>query len=118
MKYNDVLVPKSFSFSIRIVKLYQFLTETKKEFVMSKQILRSGTSIGANIQEAKGGISKADFSSKFSIAYKEARETQYWLKLLHETNYMELNLFKSIYKDCDELSRILYASLKTARPRI
>jgi four helix bundle protein len=79
---------KSFEFAIRIVKVYQFLVNEKKEFVLSKQLLKSGTSIGANSEEAAGGQSKADFISKISIAYKEARETKFWIRLLFATNYL------------------------------
>ncbi len=114
-KRENVLVDKSFSFSIRIVNLYKFLCSEKKEYVLSKQILRSGTSIGANIEEANGGISKADFSNKISIAYKEARETRYWIKLLHETKYIDSKLFNSLDKDNEELLKLLFSTLKTSR---
>lgn len=112
---NNVLANKSFKFAKRIVKLYQFLNHEKKDYIISKQILKSGTSVGANITEANGAISKLDFSSKISIAYKESLETKYWLKLLHETEYIEKKLFESLFNDCDELSKILYAILKTTR---
>ncbi|MGI8469040.1 MAG: four helix bundle protein [Pyrinomonadaceae bacterium] len=88
MKEN-ILLEKSFAFAIRVVKAYKYLIEEKKEFVISKQFLRSGTSIGANSEEAVGGQSKADFVSKISIAYKEARETKYWIRLLKATEYFD-----------------------------
>jgi four helix bundle protein len=112
---ENVIKDKSFKFSIRIVKLYQHLCNDKKEYNLSKQILKSGTSIGANVEESLGGISMNDFSSKISIAYKESRETEYWLKLLFETKYIDEKLFNSLYGDCVELSKILYTILKKTR---
>ena len=106
---------KAYKFAIRVVKAYQYLTNEKKEFVLSKQLLKSGTSIGANIAEANGAISVADFSSKMSIAYKECLETKYWLSLLKDTNYINQNAFESVYKDADEISKILFSILKTTR---
>ena len=97
---------KSFAFALRIVKLYQHLSDRKKEFVLSKQILRSGTSIGANFEEAHGAQSDSDFNSKISIAYKEARETSYWLRLLKASNYITEKQYNSIYPDCEELIKI------------
>ena len=88
LKNNNILVDKSFQFAIRIVKLYQYLCDDKKEFVLSKQLLRSGTSIGANISESQDAQSKNDFISKLLIALKEARESKYWIELLKETNYL------------------------------
>jgi len=116
MKHKkDVLFDKSFNFSLRVVNLYKFLASEKKEYIMSKQIIRSGTSIGANIREAKGGISKADFSAKIAISYKESLETQYWLELLFKSDFIDEKLFNSLFVDCEELSKILYATLKTTR---
>jgi four helix bundle protein len=112
MKTNPAQV-KSYSFALRIIKLYQFLCETKKEFVISKQILRSGTSIGANIEEALGGHSSRDFSAKISISYKEARETYYWLRLMHDSGFIDDKQFESIKEDCEELLRILGTIKKT-----
>lgn len=106
---------KSYDFAIRIVNAYKFLTESKKEFILSKQLLRCGTSIGANVAEANGAISDADFSAKISIAYKECLETKYWLSLLKDTEYIEDKLFESIYKDADELAKILFSILKKMR---
>lgn len=103
-KKENVIKEKSFRFSVRIVKLYQYLCNEKKEYNLSKQILKSGTSIGANVEESLGGISMNDFSSKVSIAYKESRETEYWLKLLVETGYIDEKIFKSLFNDCVELS--------------
>jgi len=116
-KRENVVLEKSFAFAVRTIKLYQFLVKEKKEFVLSKQILRSGTSIGANVEEADGGISKADFSAKMSIAYKEAKETLYWLKLFKETEFIDQKLFNSLSEDCDELCRILCTILKSSRTR-
>ncbi|HEX8329829.1 MAG TPA: four helix bundle protein [Hymenobacter sp.] len=92
-----------------------FLRESRQEFVLTKQLLRSGTSIGANVEEAIGGISRADFSAKISIAYKEARETSYWLKLLRATEYLTEESFHSVHNDCEEVCRILRAILNTTR---
>ncbi len=113
MKEN-VVKDKSFDFAVRIVNLYKHLSQEKKEFVLSKQLLRSGTSIGANVEEAIGGISKADFRAKLSIAYKEARETVYWLRLLHTTEYLNDKEFESIFYDADELCRLLFTIIKSS----
>ncbi|NBB22185.1 four helix bundle protein [Runella sp. CRIBMP] len=114
-KSDNVTYEKGYAFAIRVVKAYQFLSEDKKEFILSKQLLRSGTSIGANIAEANGAISKSDFSAKMSIAYKECLETKYWLSLLKDTGYIEQKAFESIYNDADELAKILFSILKTTR---
>ena len=103
---------KSFEFAVRIVNLSIYLRNFKREYTLSKQILRSGTSIGANIEEATGGISKADFKNKLSIAYKEARETHYWLRLMQRTEYIDNVMYKSLETDCEELKKILYTILK------
>jgi len=105
-KYN-ILQEKSFAFAVRIVNLYKYLCDEKKEFVLSKQILRSGTSIGANIEEAIGGQSDKDFLSKISISYKEARETIYWLNLLLATDYILPEQAEGILRDADEICKIL-----------
>ncbi len=115
MKKDNVTYEKAYKFAIRIVKAFQYLRENKKEFVLSKQMLRSGTSIGANIAEANGAISEADFSSKISLAYKECLETKYWLSLLKDTDYINEQTFESIYMDADELAKILFSILKTTR---
>lgn len=114
-KKQNVIAEKSFLFAVRIVKLYQHLSEKKRELVLSKQILRSGTSIGANVEEAEGAISKADFSNKISIAYKEARETHYWIRLLKETGFLSQKEYQSIIDDCEELLKILRAILNKTR---
>ncbi|HLM02746.1 MAG TPA: four helix bundle protein [Pyrinomonadaceae bacterium] len=106
MKEN-VLLEKSFAFAIRVVKAYKYLVEEKKEFVLSKQFLRSGTSIGANSEEAVGGQSKADFISKLAVAYKEARETRYWIRLLNATEYFDNTQTKSLLDDVEELLKII-----------
>lgn len=114
MKENP-LSTKSYSFALKIVLLFKTLTKTKKEYVLSKQLLRSGTSIGANISEANGAISKADFSSKISIAYKESLETKYWLNLLRDSDYISMEQAQGLISDADELSKIMFSILKTTR---
>ena len=106
---------KSFQFAIRIVNLYKYLRKEKKEFVLSKQLLRSGTSIGANVAESQQGQSRADFISKLSIALKEAAETNYWLRLLHATDFLDDAEFRSVHNDCRELEKILTSILKSTR---
>ncbi|MBK6725079.1 MAG: four helix bundle protein [Acidobacteria bacterium] len=104
---GNVLLDKSFDFSVRIVNVYKVLAAEKREYVLSKQLLRSGTSIGANAEEAVGGQSRADFLSKLSIAYKEARETKYWIRLLERTEYLSTKEAQSLLADLDELLRII-----------
>ena len=113
MKKENVIVDKSKAFAIRIVKLYKYLVSQNREYVLSTQLLRSGTSIGANVKEAIRGQSEADFYSKLNIALKEASETEYWLELLHETNYITDLQFVSINNDCCELIKILISISKT-----
>ena len=110
---NSKVYNKAFQFAIRIVNAYKHLSKEKKEFVLSKQLLRSGTSIGANIAEANGAISRADFRAKMSIAYKECLEVKYWLSLLKDTGYISQNAFASIYGDAEEISKMLWKILKT-----
>jgi len=112
---KSILKDKSYAFAIRIVRLVQYLQVEKKEFVLSKQILKSGTAIGALISEAEFGQSKADFVSKMSIALKEANETVYWLSILKDTDYLEIKLFESLHSDCNELISILVSTVKTAK---
>jgi len=95
MKEN-IINTKSYNFALRTIKLYHYLTKNFKKYTLSKQILKSGTSIGANVEEATGGISRKDFTNKLSIAYKEARETHYWLRLLKDTDYLNVKLFVSL----------------------
>ena len=111
MKEN-VIVRKSFAFSVRIVNLHKYLSQEKKEYTISNQIYKSGTSIGANVAEAQRAQSTADFVSKMKIALKEANETQYWLQLLHETAYLSDKEFHSIHDDLVEVLRILTAICK------
>ena len=110
--FEQGVADKSYSLALRIIKLYQYLKDEKKEFVLSKQVLRSGTSIGAQVREAKFAQSRADFISKLSIALKEANETQYWLQLLYETKYITEKEFASIHNDLVEILRILTAICK------
>ena len=112
---NSLVYSKSKRFSIRIVRLYSFLRREKREFVMSNQLLRSGTSIGANLAEAVCAISRADFLSKVYIALKEAMETLYWLELLHETDFLSDGQFISLHKDAEELRRMLSSITKTMK---
>lgn len=116
MKEN-VIKQKSFDFAIRIVKLYQYLSESKKEFVISKQLLRSGTSIGANIREAEQAESKNDFIHKLSISLKEANETIYWLELLVATKYITTKQYESINIDALELKKLLTTIIKTSKQK-
>ena len=113
MSKDSILKQKSMAFSQRIVRLYQFLTREKQEFVMSKQILRSGTSIGANISEAIYGSSRKDFIAKLYIAEKECAETLYWLELLNSCDYIPDSIYQSLDKDCQELLAMLSASIKS-----
>lgn len=111
----DIIKDKSFKFAIHIVDIYKYLTDSKKEFVLSKQLLRSGTAIGALQREAKHAESKADFIHKYSIAQKECYETQYWLELLVETEYLNQDQYKSIYDEADELMKLITSSIITAK---
>ena len=111
---SNIIVEKSFEFAVRIVNLRRYLAEEHKEYVLSKQLLKSGTSIGANVSEAQRGQSKADFIAKMSIALKEANETQYWLKLLYRTDYLTKTQFDSMNTDIYELLSLLTAICKTA----
>lgn len=106
---------KSFHFSVRIVRLCRNLMEVQHEYILSKQIMRSGTSIGANVAESQQAQSRADFTSKLSIALKEAVETNYWLRLLRETGYLSESDFHSLHSDCRELERILTAIIKSTK---
>ncbi len=112
---DNIIENKSFQFAIRILRLYKFLCEEKKEYILSKQLLRAGTSIGANVTESQHAQSKPDFVSKISIALKEASETKYWIKLLGATEYLSENQTKSILDDCVEIEKILVTILKSAK---
>lgn len=110
-----ILRDKSFEFALRIIKLYKHLTEDKKEFVLSKQILKSGTSIGANVREGKNAQSNSDFINKYSIALKEADETQYWIELLYASQYIDQKAYESLGGDLKEIIAILTSSIKTVK---
>jgi four helix bundle protein len=115
MKSDNVVQNKSYDFALRIVKLYKYLSQEKKEFVLSKQLLRSGTSVGANIEEAIGGQSKADFFAKLTIAYKEARESKYWIRLLRDSDYLTIEQSDDLLKDVEELLKIIGSIQKSIR---
>ena len=112
---DNIIMTKAKAFAVRIIKLYKYLCESKKEFVLYKQVLRSGTSIGANVAEAIVAISKKDFLAKMYIAFKECAETQYWLDLLQETDFLTIDEFKSINDDCTELKKLLSSITKSTR---
>lgn len=116
MKEN-VIKSKTKAFALRIIKLYRYLTEEKKKFVLSKQVLRSGTSIGANVRESECAQSEADFYAKLYISYKEANETTYWLELLHESGYIDDGSFNSVYDDNKEIIKILASITKTQKTK-
>jgi four helix bundle protein len=115
MKSDNIIKEKSYNFSLKIIKIYQELTKDKKEFILSKQLIRSGTSIGANIEEAIGAQSKNDFISKISISYKEARETLYWLHLLTDSGFLNKQQSDTLIFDCEEILRIIGAIQKTSK---
>lgn len=112
---ENIIAQKSKSFAIRIVRLYQYLSSEKREFTLSRQLLRSGTSIGANVHESINAQSKADFTSKMNIALKEANETEYWLELLYNTDYLSSEQYASIQADCSELCRLLISIVKSCK---
>jgi len=112
---DNAILLKSKAFALRIIRLYQYLSEEKREFILSKQLLRSGTSIGANTREAMRGQSKPDFYSKLNIALKEADESMYWLELVYESGYIDTKQFDSIYADCKELVALLVSITKTQK---
>lgn len=117
MENKATIQQKSRDFAIKIINCYKFLIENKKEFVMSKQLLRCGTSIGANTRESKNAQSRGDFLSKLSIALKEADETAYWLDLLQATDYIDKKLFESLNSDCTEIIKMLTAIIKTLKEK-
>lgn len=115
MSINESLVyKKAYSFAIKIIRVFKDLQDNR-EYIMSKQLLRCGTSVGANIAEANGAISDSDFSSKISIAYKEILETKYWLSLLMDTNYIDGDTYHQLHSEADEIAKILFSILKTTR---
>jgi four helix bundle protein len=118
MKTDNVLQDKSYAFAIRIVNATQYLTNEKKEYVLSKQLLRSGTSIGANTEEALEGQSDKDFYAKLNIVYKEARETSFWIRLLKDTNYFEETHAVSLQTDCEEILKIVGSIIKTMKAKL
>lgn len=118
MKSENKLLDLTFIFAVRIIKAYKHLVESKKEFVLSKQLLKSGTSIGANAEEANAGQTKRDFIAKLSISYKEAKETHYWIRLLRETNYMTKTEADSLLNDAQEIINYIQKSLKTAKSNL
>ncbi len=115
MKDDNIIQKKSYDFAVRIIKLYKYLVENEKEFVLSKQLLRCGTSIGANVEEAIGAQSRKDFFAKLTIAYKEARETHYWIRLLADTGFINPKMKESLIKDIEELLKIIGSIQKSLR---
>lgn len=115
---ESILKDKSFKFAVRIVNLYKYLCDEKKEFVLSKQVLRSGTSVGAMVREAEHSESKADFIHKMAIAQKEINETIYWLELLNATEYLSLEMFNSLNNDAVEIIKMITSSIKTAKQNL
>ncbi|NDV43162.1 four helix bundle protein [Flagellimonas sediminis] len=115
MQAENPLLKKSYDFALKIIKLYKSIIHANKEYILSKQLLRSGTSIGANISEANGAISNADFSAKISIAYKESLEVKYWLSLLKDSEYISKEIAHKLMVDADELSKIMFSILKTTK---
>ena len=115
---KSIIQSKSYAFSLRIIKLYQYLIKEKQEFVLAKQILRCGTSIGANVEESIGGQSEKDFLAKLFIAYKEARETKYWINLLVDSNILEAEIASSLQEDCEELLKIIGKTISTMKSKL
>lgn len=114
MNEDNIILKKSYSFALRIVKLSEYLVKNRNEYVLSKQVLRSGTSIGANAEESIGSSSKKDFIAKLRVAYCEARETHYWIRLIKDSEYIDSKLADSLLSDCDELLKILGKIISTA----
>ena len=112
---ENIVLDKAYNYAIRIVKLYQYLCKEKKEFELSRQILRSGTSIGANVEESVGGLSRKDFLAKLGVSYWEARETRFWLRLLRDTDYISTEQSDSMLEDLEEIIRIITAIQKTTK---
>ena len=114
-KEENIIATKSYAFSIRCVNLYKFLCEEKNDYTIGRQLLRSGTSIGANVKEAIRGYTKADFTAKMSIALKEASESEYWIEILRDTNYISAQQAESMLNDCTEVIKILMSIIKTSQ---
>ena len=117
MKQENILQQKSYAFALGIVNLYRYLTIEKKEFILAKQLLRSGTSIGANVAEAIGAQSEKDFYAKLHIAYKECRESHYWIRLLRDSGYLSTEAAASLLLDCEELLKITGSIIKTLKSK-
>lgn len=117
MKKDNVVLDKAFKFSVRIYKLHKYLMSEKHEYILARQMLRSGTSIGANLEEAMGAQSTKDFIAKLSVSYREARETSYWLRLVHRVELIETAHFESIHNDCHELMSLLSSILVTTKSK-
>jgi len=118
MKTDNIIQIKSYEFALRIVKLNRHLVLTHKEYDLSRQLLRSGTSIGANVEEAIGGTTKKDFKYKLSISYREARESHYWIRLLRDSEYLSQEQATSLLKDCDALLKIIGSIIKTTKANL
>ncbi|MEQ9090638.1 MAG: four helix bundle protein [Balneola sp.] len=118
MKTDNIIQIKSYDFALKIIKLHKHLILTYKEYDLSRQILRSGTSIGANVEEAIGGTTKKDFKYKLSISYREARESHYWIRLLRDSNYIPKDQAESLLKDCNELLKIIGSIIKTTKANL
>jgi four helix bundle protein len=115
---NNIIQNKTYNFSLKIIELYKFLCVNKKEYILAKQFLRSGTSIGANVEEAIGGVTKKDFRNKIYVAYKEARETKYWIRLLRDSGYLEPNNADELLNDFEEIIKILGKIISTLNKNI
>lgn len=117
-KTENTVMQKSYAFALRMIKMYKYLNETQREFILSKQVLRSGTAIGALIKESEHAQSKADFFHKMSIALKEANETEYWIMLLKDSEYITQESFQSTVTDCRELIKLLVSIIKTSKRKL
>jgi four helix bundle protein len=115
MKSDSIILIKSYAFAVKVVKLCQSLVQNKKEYVLSKQLMRSGTSIGANVEEATGGQSRKDFYAKLTISYKEARESHYWIRLLFDTGYIDKEQKEELINDIEEILKIIGSIQKTMK---
>ena len=114
-KDDNIVVAKSYAFALRCVKLYKYLCEEKNDFVIGKQLLRSGTSVGANVKEAIRGVSKADFTSKMGIALKEASESEFWIDILRDSEYISQQQADCMMTDCQEILKLLMSIIKTSK---